>query len=186
MRSVEHDWLRRMLWGCTFDDFLNPPGWGIAESRKGISLASCFSANIKLNLPIISANMDTITGTRMAVAIAKEGGIGVIHRYLGIDDQSEKVKEVKREENFIIVEPYCISPSVSVSEARNFMEKNKVGGLVVIDENDRLLGVLSKRDIRFCSGSELVESRMTASTKLITAKISDTSLAYARSLMDVR
>lgn len=181
MRSLEHDWLKQLLWGCTFDDFLISPGWGVATSRKGISLVSKFSQNIALNIPLVSANMDTITGARMAIAVAKKGGLGVIHRYLSNDDQCQKVEEVKREENFIIEKPYSTFSNVTIGEARNIMEKNKVGGLVVVDDEGRLLGILTNKDLRFCKDSELVGGRMSA--KPITAS-PDISLFEAKILLD--
>ncbi|MBI2065241.1 MAG: IMP dehydrogenase [Candidatus Yanofskybacteria bacterium] len=184
MRRVEHDWLRKMLWGCTFDDFLISPGWGVAVSRKDISLVSRFSQNIPLNIPLVSANMDTITGARMAITVAKKGGIGIIHRYLSNDDQCKKVEEVKREENFIIEKPYSIFPDATVGEAKNIMLKNKVGGLVVVDELGKLVGILTERDVRYCSGTELIQDRMTKVPNLITAKSSEISLAEVKKLMD--
>ncbi len=188
MRSIEHAWLRTILWGCTFDDFLIRPGWGVAISRKDISLVSKFSQNIPLNIPLVSANMDTITGARMAITVAKKGGIGIIHRYLSIEDQCQKVEEVKREENFIIEKPYSISPGATIGEARNVMQKNKVGGLVVVDELGELVGILTDRDIRYTSGEEFIEQRMTKLPKLITAKYSGTSsgvsIDEAKKIMD--
>ena len=184
MRTLEHDWLSRMLWGATFDDFLIAPGWGVATSRKDISLASRFSENISLNIPLVSANMDTITGARMAITMAKKGGMGIIHRYLSISDQCQKVEEVKREENFVIEKPYNISPDTTIGEARNIMRKNKVGGLVVVDKNSRLAGILTDRDVRFCSDDECVEKRMTKSHSLITARLSEISLAKAKEMID--
>ncbi|HLC70580.1 MAG TPA: IMP dehydrogenase, partial [Candidatus Nanoarchaeia archaeon] len=181
MRSLEHDWLKQLLWGCTFDDFLISPGWGVAESRKDISLVSKFSQNIPLNIPLVSANMDTITGARMAIAVAKKGGIGIIHRYLSIDDQRQKVEEVKREENFIIEKPYSTSINVTIGEARNIMERNKVGGLVVVDDEGRLLGVLTNKDLRFCNDSDAVGGRM--SPKPITGS-PGISLSEAKMLLD--
>ncbi|MDO8496580.1 MAG: IMP dehydrogenase [bacterium] len=181
MRSLEHDWLKQLLWGCTFGDFLIAPGWGVATSRKNISLVSKFSQNIPLNIPLVSANMDTITGARMAITVAKKGGIGIIHRYLSIDDQCQKVEEVKREENFIIEKPYSTSPNVTIGEARNIMEKNKVGGLVVVDEEGRLLGILTNKDLRFCHDSDSVDGRM--SVRPITGSLG-ISLSEAKILLD--
>ncbi len=181
MRSLEHDWLKQLLWGCTFDDFLIAPGWGVATSRKNISLVSKFSQNIPLNIPLVSANMDTITGARMAITVAKKGGIGIIHRYLSIDDQCQKVEEVKREENFIIEKPYSTSPNVTIGEARSIMEKNKVGGLVVVDEEGRLLGILTNKDLRFCRDSDSVDGRM--SVRPITGS-PGISLSEAKILLD--
>lgn len=184
MRSLEHQWLRNALNGCTFDDFGLREKRGLAKSRKNIKLNTRFSQNIPLNIPLVSANMDTITGARMAIAHAKKGGIGIIHRFLTIEDECEKVAEVKREENFIISKPYHISPYSTISEAKNLMLKNKVGGLVVVDENGKLVGMLTNRDIRYCAQDEPVKNQMKPGHKLITAKINEVSLASAKSLMD--
>lgn len=181
MKSLEHDWLRKILWGCTFDDFGFREKRGLARSRKNIKLNTRFSQNIPLNIPLVSANMDTITGARMAITHAKKGGIGIIHRFLSIEDECEKTAEVKREENFVIEKPYSTSTDVTVVEARNIMEKNKVGGLVVVDEGGRLLGILTNRDVRFCDENEMVGGRMTA--RPVTAS-PDISLSDAKRLMD--
>lgn len=177
------DWLARTIRGCTFDDFLNPPGWGIAESRSGISLVSQFSTNVKLNVPIVSANMDTITGARMAVVMAKHGGIGIIHRYLNIEDQCKKVAEVKRQESFVIDNPYSIAPNAAISEARMVIEKNKVGCLVVVDGREKLLGLLSSRDIRFAGDDQRVSERMKSASQLVVAH-PNVTLIEAKKLLD--
>ena len=183
MSGKRNKWLRSVLNGCAFDDFLNPPGWGVVESRGGISLTSRFSTNVKLNIPIVSANMDTVTGARMAIAIAKQGGLGVIHRYLNIEDQCVKIREVKRAESFVIKEPYEINPGASVGEARDLMQKNKVGGLVVVDQNKRLVGMLSGRDVRFCGDDARVVKRMTPIDNLKYGFLS-TTLEEAKKIID--
>src|SRR3989344_6078287 len=149
MKSIEHDWLHKIVRGCTFDDFLISPGWGKVKTRKGISLKTKFSQNIDLNIPIVSANMDTVTKSRMAIAMAQQGGIGIIERYLNIDDQRKEVEEVKRKESYIIVQPYSISKKKTIGQAKEVMAKNKVGCLVVLDCKGRLVGLLSSRDVRF-------------------------------------
>ena len=177
------NWLAKTVRGSTFDDFLNLPGWGVAESRSDISLASRFSANVKLNIPIVSANMDTITGARMAVAVAKQGGLGIVHRYLNIEDQRKKVEEVKRQEGFVIGNPYSISLDTTISEARMVMGKNKVGSLVVTDENGKLAGLLSSRDVRFADNSQKVCERMKPADQLVTA-CPNITLAEGKELLD--
>jgi IMP dehydrogenase len=184
MNLEDKDWLSEKISGCTFDDLLLRPGWGKASSRKGISLKTRFSEHISLNIPLVSANMDTITGARMAIAMAKEGGIGIIHRYLSIDDQCERVREVKRAENFVIGNPYRIMADNSVGEARDKMKKNKVGGLVVVDNEGVLIGILTDRDIRFCTDELKVFSRMTTGPDLITASY-DITIEKAKNLIDI-
>ena len=183
MRTLEHDWLRRILWGCTFDDFLISPLWGVAEHRGGISLASKFSEHITLNRPLVSANMDTITESRMAVAFAKEGGLGIIHRYITIEGQCLEVAKVKREENFVVENPYHISPTASVKEARRLMDKNRVGCLVVINDSRELLGILGSRDVRFSDSLQIVEKRMRPTKELVFAS-PNISLSQAKELID--
>jgi len=181
--SKRDRWLRSVLKGCTFDDFLNPPGWGKAKTRKTISLAGRFSRNVKLNIPIVSANMDTITRARMAVAMAREGGIGIIERYLSIEEQCEKVREVKREESYVISQPHGISKDSTVAQAKELMARNRVGSLVVLNGSGKLLGLLSSRDIRFAKESDVVGKRMTPLARLVTAK-PDTALSAAKKLLD--
>ncbi len=184
MRALEHDWLSKILWGCTFDDFGVLPKKGVVRSRKEISLNTKFSTNIPLNIPLASANMETITRARMAIKHAKEGGIGIIERFMTISDQYEKVEEVKREENYIIPQPYSISQEATIGEARMIMEKNKISGLVIVDDIGRLAGILTSRDVKYCSEVCLVKDRMTRAPEIITALVSEISPANARKLMD--
>ncbi len=184
MKSFADDWLLSELRGHAFDDFLDPPGWGIAKSRKGLNLGTKFSEHVDLNIPLVSANMDTVTGARMAIAQAKEGGIGIIQRYLSIEDQCQKVREVKREENFIIQKPYSVQPASAIREAERIMTKNNIGSLVVLNEDGVLEGILTSRDIRFCSDKDmLVSQRMNGRGALITAPM-DTKLGEARKILD--
>ena len=183
MASKQDKWLLRTLRGHTFDDFLNPPGHGVVQSRREISLGTKFSENINLGIPLVSANMDTVTGARMAIALAKQGGIGIIHRYLSIEEEAQKIREVKREENFIISEPYSTSPLKRISEATALMKKRNVGCLMVVDEERKLVGILTSRDMRFSLSDELVSRRMTPRGKLIVAG-PKTTLEVAKKLLD--
>lgn len=184
MKSLKDPWLLRELRGCAFDDFLSPPGWGKVKSRKGLDLRTKFSEHVSLNIPLVSANMDTVTGARMAIAQAKEGGIGIIHRYLSIEDQCQKISEVKREENFVIQKPYSVGPTATIQEAERIMIKNNVGSLVVLNESGVLAGILTSRDIRFCSDKSIsVSERMNGRGALITAS-TDTSLEEAKKILD--
>ena len=184
MKSRQDDWLLDELRGHAFDDFLDPPGWGTAKSRKGLDLSTKFSQHVNLNIPLVSANMDTVTGARMAIAQAKEGGIGIVHRYLSIEDHCQKVREVKREENFVIQKPYSVQSTSTVLEAERIMTKNEVGSLVVLNENGTLEGILTSRDIRFCSDKNMpVSGRMNGRGTLITAPM-DTKLEEARMILD--
>lgn len=137
--------------GKTFDDFLFRPQKGIIEHRDDVELRSRFSRNISLNFPIVSANMDTVTESRMAIAAAQHGGLGIIHRNLSIEEQAKEVEKAKRAENFIIPNPYTILASKTVKEAKWLMERKKVGTLPVVNESNELLGLLTDTMILFCN-----------------------------------
>ncbi len=134
--------------GLTFDDLLLVPSYSEVLPRN-VDLSTQFSRNISLNIPMVSAAMDTVTETTMAIAIAREGGIGVIHKNMTIDAQAKQVKAVKRAENGMISNPISISPDKTVSDALGMMSEFKIGGIPVVDENNRLLGIVTNRDLRF-------------------------------------
>ena len=158
--------------GCTFDDFLFSPRFSVLERRdpKSIDLSSRFSEHITLKHPIVSANMDTITRSAMAIVQAEEGGLGVIDRGFRGGDIAAQVREVeivKRTQHGVISDPYTVSPSDTVSSASRKMQKSGVGTLVVVDEARKLRGLLTARDVRFVAGQKLVSDRMTALDKLV-------------------
>ena len=134
--------------GLTFDDVLLVPGYSEVLPRN-VSLSTMFSRNIRLNVPIVSAAMDTVTESIMAIAIAREGGIGVIHKNMSIEDQAKQVKTVKRAENGMIYDPVTISATATVEHAQCLMAENKIGGIPVVDEQHRLVGIVTNRDLRF-------------------------------------
>src|SRR3989344_3758490 len=127
--------------GKTFDDFTLNPQCGIVEHRSNISLKTNFSRNITLNLPVVSANMRTVTGPTMAITLAQEGGIGILPRGIPVEIETDWVTEVKRAENFIIPIPYTIRHDQTVAEARTLMEKYKIDTLLVTKE-DKFAGIL--------------------------------------------
>ncbi|MDE1768901.1 MAG: IMP dehydrogenase, partial [Candidatus Micrarchaeota archaeon] len=135
--------------GLSYNDVLLVPKKSSIESRKSVSTATQITKGISLNIPIITANMDTVTESNMAIAIAREGGLGIIHRFMTVEREAEEVKRVKRAQSYIIDNPYSISPNATVGDAREIMSKNDVSGLLVVDQKRRLLGILSDRDIRF-------------------------------------
>ena len=134
--------------GLTFDDLLLVPAYSEVLPRN-VDLSTQFSRNISLNIPMVSAAMDTVTETTMAIAIAREGGIGVIHKNMTIEAQAKQVKAVKRAENGMISNPISIRPDKTVSDALGMMSEFKIGGIPVVDENNRLLGIVTNRDLRF-------------------------------------
>lgn len=134
--------------GLTFDDVLLLPAYSEVLPRE-VDLSSMFSRNIRINTPIVSAAMDTVTEAELAIAIAREGGIGVIHKNMSIEKQASQVKRVKRAENVMIFDPITINLNATVAEAINLMTEYKIGGIPVIDENGILKGIVTNRDLRF-------------------------------------
>ncbi|MBZ4651598.1 MAG: guaB [Proteiniphilum sp.] len=134
--------------GLTFDDLLLVPAYSQVLPRN-VDLTTQFSRNIKLNIPMVSAAMDTVTEITMAIAIAREGGIGVIHKNMSIEEQARQVRAVKRAENGMILNPICITPDKSVSEALAMMAEYKIGGIPVVTDGNRLVGIVTNRDLRF-------------------------------------
>lgn len=136
------------LEGLTFDDVLLIPQYSEVLPRN-VDISTHFSRNIKLNIPIVSAAMDTVTEAALAIAIAREGGIGVIHKNMSIEEQARQVKTVKRAENGMIYDPITIHKSGTVGDALNLMKEYKIGGIPVVEENKTLIGIVTNRDLRF-------------------------------------
>ena len=134
--------------GLTFDDVLLIPAYSEVLPRE-VCVKSRFSRNITLNIPIVSAAMDTVTEAPMAIAIAREGGIGVIHKNMTIAEQAAQVRRVKRAENGMIYDPITITREQTVGDALALMKENKIGGIPVVDENMMLVGIVTNRDLRF-------------------------------------
>src|SRR5512139_3117945 len=128
--------------GLTFDDVLLGPKRSSIHSRSAVQTATQLTRDISLAIPIVSANMDTVTEGHMAIAMAQAGGIGILHRFMPVEKQVEEVRRVKRAESFIVERPATILASESISEARRRTRESGIGGLVVIDEEGRLDGML--------------------------------------------
>lgn len=132
----------------TFDDVLLVPAYSDVLPNE-TDVSTLFSRNIKLNMPLLSAAMDTVTESAMAIAMAREGGIGVIHKNMSIERQAQEVKKVKRAENGMIIDPITISPDQTVEDALNMMKRYKIGGIPVTETNGKLIGIVTNRDLRF-------------------------------------
>ena len=156
--------------GLTFDDVLLVPKFSNITSRSQTNLTTQLSRNISLNIPIISANMDTVTESFMAVTIAREGGIGIIHRFLTIEQEVNEVLKVKRSGSVIIENPYSVNPEQTIQDAFTIMNEKEVSGLLVTDSNSKLVGILTERDVLFepLDCSKLVKELMTKD--VVTAK----------------
>ena len=155
--------------GLTYDDVLLVPSYSDTLPRE-VSIKSKFSRNIPLNIPIISAAMDTVTESRMAIAIASEGGIGVLHKNMTIEEQAAKVRAVKRSESGMIIDPVTLPISAIVSDANMNMQRYKIGGIPVVDDDNKLLGIVTNRDLRFEKNSIRPIKEVMTSQNLITAK----------------
>ncbi len=153
--------------GLTFDDVLLVPSYSEVLPRN-VDIASYFSRNIKINIPLISAAMDTVTESQMAMAIAREGGIGVIHKNMTIEQQAKEVKKVKRAENGMIYEPITIKKDAIVGDALNLMAEFKIGGIPVIDNNRILVGIVTNRDLRFIEKMDIPIKDVMTHKKVIT------------------
>jgi IMP dehydrogenase len=154
----------------SYDDVLLVPQRTTVTSRRTVDVGTMLSRNIKLNIPIVSANMDTVTESAMATELARQGGIGIIHRFLSIEAQVAEVRKVKRAESFVISQPYTIGPDDTIERARTAMERRDISGLVVVNDQGSLVGLLSARDVRFVRNPDLfVHDVMTPRQKLVTA-----------------
>ena len=155
--------------GLTYDDVLLVPSYSDTLPRE-VSIKSKFSRNIPLNIPIISAAMDTVTESRMAIAMASEGGIGVLHKNMTIQEQAAKVRAVKRSESGMIIDPVTLPITAIVSDANMNMQRYKIGGIPVVDDDNKLLGIVTNRDLRFEKNSMRPIKEVMTSQNLITAK----------------
>lgn len=153
--------------GLTFDDVLLIPAYSEVLPRE-VDLSSNFSRNIKLNTPIVSAAMDTVTEARLAIAIAREGGIGVIHKNMSIEEQAKQVEIVKRAENGMIYDPISIRKGKTVGDALKLMKEYKIGGIPVVDEYGYLVGIVTNRDLRFQQNLDLLIDDVMTKDDIIT------------------
>ncbi|MGH2344214.1 MAG: IMP dehydrogenase, partial [Chloroflexota bacterium] len=170
--------------GLTYDDVLLVPRRSGVASRRHVSTSARLSRSITLSIPIVSANMDTVTEAPMAVAMARQGGIGIIHRFMSIEQQVRQVQQVKRAQGAMVEQPYTVLPSQTLAEVRHLMVEQAVSGVLVVDERERLVGILTARDIRFATDpAQPISELMTPQARLITARLGiDTE--QARALLD--
>ena len=148
--------------GLTFDDVLLVPKYSDITSRSQTNLSTKLSRNISLNIPFISANMDTVTESAMAVVMARAGGIGIIHRFLTIQEQAKEVLKVKRSGSVIIENPYTINQDKTVQDALDYAKEKEVSGLLVVDSDSKFVGIVTDRDLLFeTNASHLIKEVMT-------------------------
>jgi IMP dehydrogenase len=167
--------------GLTYDDVLLVPNYSEVLPRE-VSIKTYFSRNITLNVPIVSAAMDTVTESAMAIAMAQEGGIGVLHKNMTIAEQAAKVRKVKRAESGMIIDPVTLPLTANVGDAKNAMKEFGIGGIPVVDENKVLKGIVTNRDLRFeKDGSRAIVDVMTANDLVTVAE--GTSLQEAEVIL---
>ncbi len=167
--------------GLTFDDVLLIPARSEVLPRQ-VNISSYFSKEIKLQTPIVSAAMDTVTEAELAIAIARSGGIGVIHKNMPIERQMEHVRRVKRAENGMIYDPIVINPDATVADALNLMKQNHIGGIPVVDTKGCLIGIVTNRDLRFVDNLKTPVKEIMTKENLITTE-SGTDLIQATNLL---
>ncbi len=165
----------------TFDDVLLVPAFSTVHPRD-VDISSQLTREIRLNVPIVSAAMDTVTEKKLAISIARQGGIGIIHKNMTIEQQAEQVRSVKRSESGMIIDPVTLPIDANIGDAQDLMRKYKIGGIPIVSETQELLGILTNRDLRFeTNGHRPVKDLMT-STNLITAPVG-TNLDQAKEIL---
>ena len=167
--------------GLTYDDVLLVPAYSDVLPRD-VKINSYFSKNIPLNIPIVSAAMDTVTESQMAIAIAREGGIGVLHKNMTIEEQAAKVRMVKRSESGMILDPVVLPLTAIVADANRNMQQYKIGGIPIVNEQGKLSGIVTNRDLRFEKNDQRPITEVMTSKNLITVK-EGTSLSDAEEIL---
>lgn len=170
-----------LLEGLTYDDVLLVPAYSEVLPRE-VSIQTQFTRNIRINSPIISAAMDTVTESAMAIAMAREGGIGILHKNMTVKRQAEEVKKVKRSESGMIIDPITLSKDKTVGYAKQLMSKYKIGGIPVVNDAMELIGIITNRDLRFENDNQRLVEEVMTSENLVTAE-EGTSLKQAEMIL---
>ena len=169
--------------GLTFDDVLLVPKRSPVASRQNVDTSTWLTPQVSLQVPIISANMDTVTETAMAIAMARTGGIGIIHRFMSIERQADQVRQVKRAQGFIVENPYSILDSDSVEQAGKMMDRYNVGGLVVLDAGGKMVGLITQRDILLAPDELTLVNQLMTPLKDVISAPADVTPERARSIL---
>ncbi len=169
--------------GLTYDDVLLVPAFSEILPRE-VSIQTKFTKNITINIPIVSAAMDTVTESRMAIAMAQEGGIGVLHKNMSIEQQAIKVRKVKRAESGMILDPVTLHLDALVGDAKASMREHSIGGIPVVDENQKLIGIVTNRDLRFEKDNSRPIAEVMTKSNLVTVA-EGTSLEQAEGILQI-
>lgn len=167
--------------GLTYDDVLLVPAFSEVLPRE-VNIQTKFTKNITINVPIVSAAMDTVTESRMAIAMAREGGIGVLHKNMTIEQQALKVRKVKRAESGMIIDPVTLPISSTVQDAKDQMKEHSIGGIPIVDDEGKLIGIVTNRDLRFEKNNQRPISEVMTSENLVTVA-EGTSLDQAEDIL---
>ncbi|MEX0274037.1 MAG: IMP dehydrogenase [Flavobacteriaceae bacterium] len=167
--------------GLTYDDVLLVPAYSQVLPRE-VDIRTKFTKNITINIPVVSAAMDTVTESRMAIAMAREGGIGVLHKNMAMEQQAAKVRKVKRAESGMIMDPVTLPQTALVQDAKATMKEYSIGGIPIVDGNGKLIGIVTNRDLRFEKNNDRPLSEVMTSENLVTAR-EGTTLAEAEDIL---
>lgn len=154
--------------GLTFDDVLLVPAYSEILPKE-VNISTQLTKQLRLNIPMVSAAMDTVTDANLAIALAREGGIGILHKNMSIEKQAELVRKVKRSENGLILDPVTLHANATIGEALQLMKENGIGGIPIVDEQNKLVGILTNRDLRFEKNGKRLVSEVMTQDKLVTA-----------------
>ena len=181
--TTERDTLFDRFEALTFDDVVVIPGFS-EVLPDAVDTTAVFAGDIELNIPVVSAAMDRVTESRMAIAMARAGGIGVVHRNLDVADQAAEVQRVKRSQSGMITDPVTLPPTATLAEADALMARFHFSGVPIVDGDHRLVGILTNRDVRFCSEADMARpvSEFMTSSGLVTAPVG-TTLDGARNIL---
>ncbi|MBL7755542.1 MAG: IMP dehydrogenase [Chitinophagaceae bacterium] len=167
--------------GLTFDDVLLLPAYSEILPRE-VNIQTRLTKQIQINIPLVSAAMDTVTEAQLAIALAREGGIGMLHKNMSIEKQAEQVRKVKRSESGLIVDPLTLHPEATIGDALLMMRENKIGGIPIVDRSNKLVGILTNRDLRFEKNPKQLVRDVMTSERLVTAPIG-TNLQKAEKIL---
>ncbi len=181
MENGKIDYLRFLGEALTFDDVLLVPSYSEVLPRD-VDISTQFTKNIRLNVPIVSAAMDTVTEDKLAIAIARQGGIGIVHKNMTIAQQAEMVRKVKRSESGMILDPVTLEADAKVGDALALMKKYHIGGIPIVDKHEKLTGILTNRDLRFEKDKSRLVSEVMTTEDLVTAPVG-TDLEKAQDIL---